>query len=158
MTSGPSDTAPLRLQRILAATDFSPGAEPALRWAMGLAARFDARVTLLHVLDLSLGALAGLPPEMAAMPATIELAERVRAEAEEQMRRLAARFPDAVPLLREGTPRAAILEVAKEIGADLIVMGTHGRTGLAKVLFGSVAEHVVRHSPVPVLTVRQPDA
>jgi nucleotide-binding universal stress UspA family protein len=157
MTSGPSDVEPLRLQRILAPTDFSPGAEQALRWAMGLAARFGARVTLLHVLDLSLGALAGLSPEVAAMPATIELAERVRAEVEEQMRELTARFPDAVVVLREGTPRAAILEVAKEIGADLIVMGTHGRTGLAKVLFGSVAEHVVRHSPVPVLTVRQTD-
>ncbi|MDR7481716.1 MAG: universal stress protein [Armatimonadota bacterium] len=158
MTSSPPGGTPLRVQRILAPTDFSPGAEPALQWAMGLADRFGARVTLLHVLDLSLGALAGLSPDVAAMPATIELAERVRADAQEQMRRLAARFPDATPVLREGTARAAIIDVAKEIGADLIVMGTHGRTGLAKVFFGSVAEHVVRHSPVPVLTVRQTSA
>lgn len=158
MTSSPSGFEPLRLQRILAPTDFSPGAEPALRWAMGLAERFGARVTLLHVLDLSLGALAGLSPDVAAMPATVELADRARADAHEQMRRLVARFPDATSLLREGTARAAIIEVAREIGADLIVMGTHGRTGLAKVFFGSVAEHVVRHSPVPVLTVRQTDA
>jgi nucleotide-binding universal stress UspA family protein len=125
---------------------------------MGLAERFGARVTLLHVVDLSLGALAGLPPEVAAMPATIELAERVRADVQAQMGELAARFPEAVPMIREGTARTAIVEVAREIGADLIVMGTHGRTGLAKVFFGSVAEHVVRHSPVPVLTVRQTDA
>jgi nucleotide-binding universal stress UspA family protein len=103
---------------------------------MGLAERFGARVTLLHVVDLSLGALAGLPPEVAAMPATIELAERVRADVQAQMGELAARFPEAVPMIREGTARTAIVEV----------------------FFGSVAEHVVRHSPVPVLTVRQTDA
>jgi nucleotide-binding universal stress UspA family protein len=58
-------------------------------------------------------------------------------------------------MVREGMPRAAILDVAREVGADLIVMGTHGRTGLTHVVFGSVAEHVVRHSRIPVLTVRQ---
>jgi nucleotide-binding universal stress UspA family protein len=65
------------------------------------------------------------------------------------------RFPGARPLIREGPARSTILEVAGEIEADLIVMGTHGHTGLTHVLFGSVAEHVVRHSRIPVLTVRQ---
>ncbi|MBI3998711.1 MAG: universal stress protein [Armatimonadetes bacterium] len=137
-----------RITRILAPTDFSPGAEPALNRATMLAKRFDAKVILLHVLDLSLAALAGLPPEMAAMPATIELAERARAEAAEEMRRLAARVPGSRTIIRDGSPRPVILDVAGELKADLIVMGTRGRTGLAKVFFGSVAEHVVRNSRV----------
>ncbi|MDP3766726.1 MAG: universal stress protein, partial [Dehalococcoidia bacterium] len=58
-------------------------------------------------------------------------------------------------IIREGMPRSMILDVAREVGADLIVMGTHGRTGLTHVFFGSVAEHVVRHSRIAVLTVRQ---
>jgi nucleotide-binding universal stress UspA family protein len=57
-------------------------------------------------------------------------------------------------LIREGIPRHEILAAAMAVKADLIVMGTHGRTGFAHLLFGSVAEHVVRHGPVPVFTVR----
>jgi nucleotide-binding universal stress UspA family protein len=124
---------------------------------MAFSEAFGAQVTLLHVVDLTLGALAGLPPEVAAMPATLELAERVRAEVKEKMAKLAGRYPEAHPLIREGLPRPVIVDVAKELHADLIVMGTHGRTGLAHVFFGSVAEYVVQHSPIPVLTVRGQD-
>lgn len=147
----------VRITRILAPTDFSPAAESALRWAAMLGEVFKAEVILLHVLDLTLGALAGLSPELAAFPAVEELAERVRAETAEQMSRLAKRYPEARTLIREGSPRPVILDVAAEERVDLIVMGTHGRTGLAHVFFGSVAEHVVRHSNIPVLTVRQED-
>ena len=76
----------------------------------------------------------------------------------EQMRQLAARFPTARTLIKEGTPRSVILEVAADLDVDLIVMGTHGRTGLAHVFFGSVAEFVVRHSRIPVLTARQEES
>jgi nucleotide-binding universal stress UspA family protein len=57
-------------------------------------------------------------------------------------------------VIREGSPRQEILSQAADLGVDLIVMGTHGRTGLAHLLFGSVAEHVVRHARVPVFTIR----
>lgn len=147
--------AEVQLRHILHPTDFSPGAEPALHWALTLCRTFGAELILLHVLELSLGALAGYPPEMLSVPATGELLQQIRAEAADRMARLAAHCPGARTLMREGLPRAVILEVAREVGADLIVMGTHGRTGLAHVFFGSVAEHVVRHSPIPVLTVRQ---
>jgi nucleotide-binding universal stress UspA family protein len=147
----------LRIRHILAPTDFSAGAEPATRWAMALGKAFGAKVTLFHVIDLTLGALAGLPPEVASMPATRELAETVRAEAKEKMARLAARHPRARTVMQEGSPRPLIVEAAKKLRADLIVLGTHGRTGLAHVLFGSVAEYVVQHSPIPVLTVRRRD-
>lgn len=147
---------PVKVKRILVPTDFSPGAEAAVQWAMALGKVFGAEVTLLHVMDLRIPAIADLPGEMAtvAMP---DLLEQVRRESTDQTKKLAARFPGAKTLLREGIPRAMILEVGAEVGADLIVMGTHGRTGLAHVFFGSVAEHVVRHSNVPVLTVRQRD-
>jgi nucleotide-binding universal stress UspA family protein len=137
-------------KRILVATDFSRGAEAALSWAKALAAAFRAEVILLHVLDLS-----RFPPNIAAAPTGEAMLAHVRADNARQMAAMVERFPGARPILREGTARSAILEVATEVDADLIVMGTHGHTGLSHVLFGSVAEHVVRHSRVPVLTVRQ---
>ena len=145
----------VRPTRILVPTDFSPGADVALGWAQSLAAAFGAEVILLHVVDLSIAALAGFPSTLAAVPAAGELLDRIRIESDEEMRRLVARIPGARGIVREGTPRSVILEVAREIGAHLIVMGTHGRTGLTHVFFGSVAEHIVRHSRVPVLTIRQ---
>lgn len=141
--------------RILVPTDFSPGAEGALRWAAMLADRFGAETIFLHVLDLSLGALAGLPSEMAAIPAVEELARLARAEAAESMGKLSARYPGAHTIVLEGSPRTLITQVAEEEDASLIVMGTRGRSGLALVVFGSVAEHVVRTSRIPVLTVRE---
>ena len=143
------------IKRILAPTDFSPGAEPALEWAAKLAECFHAQIILLHVVDIRLAALAGLPPDMAAMPAVDELVQGARGEAEEQMKQLAARYPRATTMVKEGAARTVILEVAKELDVDLIVMGTHGRTGFSYVFFGSVAEFVVRHSRIPVLTARQ---
>ena len=145
----------VRPTRILVPTDFSPGADVALGWAQSLAAAFGAEVILLHVVDLSIAALAGFPSTLAAVPAAGELLDRIRIESDEEMGRLVARIPGARGIVREGTPRSVILEVAREIGVQLIVMGTHGRTGLTHVFFGSVAEHIVRHSRVPVLTVRQ---
>jgi len=143
------------IKRVLVPTDFSPGADGALRWGMVLAEKFGAELVFLHVLDLSLGALAGLPSDVAAIPAVDELARLVRAEATDGMAKLASRYPQARTLILEGSPRGMILQVAGEESASLIVMGTHGRSGLSHVVFGSVAEHVVRHSRAPVLTVRE---
>ncbi|MDQ7842305.1 MAG: universal stress protein [Armatimonadota bacterium] len=148
-------TAQVAPRRILVPTDFSPGAEGALAWAQALGSAFGAEVVLLHVLDLSIAALAGFPSSLAMVPAAGELLDRIRGETAREMANLAARLPGARSIIREGTPRTVILEVAGEIQADLIVMGTHGRTGLTHLFFGSVAEHVVRHSRIPVLIVRQ---
>jgi nucleotide-binding universal stress UspA family protein len=145
----------VKVTRVLSPTDFSPGAEPALRWASSIAKAFGAALVLLHVLDLNIAAMAGLPPSMGMMTMTEDLLKQMRSEANAEMERLSKSYPDAKVLVREGSPRPAILEVAEELKADMIVMGTHGRTGLAHVFFGSVAEHVVRNAKVPVLTVRQ---
>ena len=154
MSSARSQTPP-GLKRILAPTDFSPAAEPALQWATSFSAAFGAELVILNVLDVSLAGSAGLPTEFAAMPAAAELIDRLRAETKTEMAKVAARYPKAKTTAREGPARTGILDVAREIGADLIVMGTHGRTGLAHIFFGSVAEYVVRHSHIPVLTVRE---
>jgi nucleotide-binding universal stress UspA family protein len=146
------DRQPLKL--ILVPTDFSVGAEPALRWASTLAEAAGAEIVLLHVLDLVAPALVFTAPEMGVW-IDEPMIQEIRNQANASIAALAARLPRARTLIREGNPRSVILEVAKELGADLIVMGTHGRTGLAHVLLGSVAEHVVRYGQRPVLTVRQ---
>lgn len=156
MTPAPSP-APLHVKCILVPTDFSPGAEPALRWANGLTAAFGAKLEIVHVLDLTMTGLAGLPSELAAVSAMGQLLDQVREETKAEMAKIAARYPQAKTRIREGSPRTGVLDAARDVGADLIVMGTHGRTGLAHIFFGSVADYVVRQNPIPVLTVRQHD-
>lgn len=152
--TAPKGPTQIAVKRILLPSDFSPYAEGALRWADALSRAFGAELVIVHALDLTIGGLAGLTPEVAAVPVAEQLVERLRAEAKTEMARLAARFPNARTVIREGSPRPILLQVASEVDADLIVIGTHGRTGLAHMLIGSVAEHLVRHSSIPVLTVR----
>jgi universal stress protein A len=157
MTTLQPTTALPEIRRVLVPTDFSPGASAALDWGNRMAQRFNAELILVHALDLSMGAAAGLPSDVAMMPAIQQLAERLREEADADMAKLGRQYPHARRIIREGLPRQVILDVAKAEQASIIIMGTHGRTGLAHVFFGSVAEHVVRHSRVPVLTVRYTD-
>lgn len=154
MSSGRAQTLP-QMKRILAPTDFSPGAESALQWAASIREAYHAELVILHVVDLGLAGAASLPTGMAAATAFGQMVDALRSEAREGIRKLGTRYPEVRTVIREGSPRSTILEVAKEVGADLIVMGTHGRTGLAHIFFGSVAEYVVRHSRIPVLTVPQ---
>ncbi|MDR7417875.1 MAG: universal stress protein [Armatimonadota bacterium] len=143
------------MTRILVPMDFSRDASLALRWAAALATSLKAKVSVLHVIDLTQITMAIGHHDLTSARVIDGVFKRVRADAEANMARAARRYPRARTVIREGNPRAVILDTAKRERADLIVMGTHGRTGLARLLFGSVAEHVVRHSPVPVLTVRQ---
>jgi nucleotide-binding universal stress UspA family protein len=145
---------PLQIKTILVPVDFSAGSNCAVEWAQALAAAFSARLVLLHVIDTSANAMIGGPGGVLAPPPPAALYDELRDEARAAMAAMAARIPDATPVLHEGAPRQEILNTAAEIKADLIVMGTHGRTGLAHLLFGSVAEHVVRHASVPVFTIR----
>src|SRR5437867_10951878 len=137
MSSARSQTPP-GLKRILAPTDFSPAAEPALQWATSFSAAFGAELVILNVLDVSLAGIAGLPTEFAAMPAASELIDRLRAEPKTEMAKVAARYPKAKTMAREGPARTGSLDAARDIGADLIVMGTHGRTAPAHILSCSV--------------------
>jgi nucleotide-binding universal stress UspA family protein len=139
-------------QILLVATDFGAAAEAALDHAVGLAEKLDAKVFLLHAYELP---MVGFPDGM--LLPSAEMATRIIAEAEKGLAAAVAKRKGSsvtiVPMLKQADAREAILAAAFDLSADLVVMGTHGRRGIARALIGSVAEAVVRVSPVPVLTV-----
>lgn len=138
-------------KHLLVPVDFDDAMAPAIDFALSLARWSDARVLLLHVFDLA-PFVAGSPFAPAADPGPVlDTREREMAALRE---RLKASWPKLDALVREGTPAETIVDVASTQGADLIVIGTHGRRGLSHALLGSVAEKVVRLSPVPVLSKR----
>jgi nucleotide-binding universal stress UspA family protein len=148
-----------RITRILVPTDFSIAADAALEYAFDVAERFGASIKVLHVLDdpfrhQGLSAEAYIPEAAALNKAVLE-------DARERLRHRAVPRSARVPVETEvlfGHGARTIAEYAAGHGIDLIVMGTHGRTGFAHLMVGSVAERMVRTAPCPVLTVRHPDA
>jgi nucleotide-binding universal stress UspA family protein len=140
----------LPIHTILHPTDFSDHSSVAFRMACALARDYGARLVVVHATGLPAIAFVegGAPPRP----------EDLFAAAEAELSRVRPPDPQVrvERLLKEGDPVTEILSAAREAGADLIVMGTHGRTGLGRLLMGSVAEHVVRHATCPVVTVRTP--
>ncbi len=144
------------IKNILVPIDFSDYSKNALRYAVQFAKNFQAKMYLIYVVepmiypaDFSMGQVA--IPSMDA-----DLHNR----AEEELKNLANNFVDSSQeletLIKTGKPFVEINETAKEIDADLIIMATHGHTGVEHLLFGSTAEKVVRKAPCPVLTLREP--
>jgi nucleotide-binding universal stress UspA family protein len=134
-------------QVIVVPTDFSPTSDAALRYAAQLALTLNARLFLVHVPGKTgEGFEASFPIGAFDRHAHAQLASFLTKEQLERLR------PDYAE--RVGTPADEIVRFADARDADLIVMGTHGRTGLAHLVMGSVAEHVVRAAPCPVLLVR----
>jgi nucleotide-binding universal stress UspA family protein len=148
----PKET-PMTAQHILVPTDFSEYADYALDYAIELAKTLQARLTILYVFHLSSLALGEAPP--AVLDDTWQAMET---HAQQQTQKALARVLKAGlqgdSVIMEGTPFQTIIDTAKDKGADLIVMGTHGRTGLTHALMGSMAEKVVRLAPCPVLMTR----
>jgi nucleotide-binding universal stress UspA family protein len=143
-------------QVILVPTDFGKAAEKALDWAIAIAKPLGARIVLLHAFEIP---SVGFPD--AAFTATAELGRRVLEGACAGLDDLLSARKD-VPVtihvcVEQDEPCRAIANVARREGADLVVMGTHGRSGLSRALLGSVAEKVVRTSPIPVVTVHASD-
>lgn len=140
----------LPIRKILHPTDFSDRSRPAFELACSLARDYGANLVVLHVADLPLL----MPMNGVLVPTPVDVAEADR----EQLERIHADDP-RVKLTRrlgEGNPADGILSAAADLPADLIVMGSHGRSGLTRVLVGSVAEEVMRKAPCPVLTVKAP--
>ena len=149
-----------QISNVLVPIDFSACSTHALFEAAGLAQRVDATIHALHVIEL--------PPYLAAEETVVKgdasedsLAEYARRWVQDDLSQL-EQLLDArglrVPIkLRTGRARDEILAEASEGGYDLMVIGTHGRTGISRMLLGSVAEQLVRRSPCPVLTIRAPD-
>jgi nucleotide-binding universal stress UspA family protein len=139
----------LNIQTILHPTDYSERSDYAFRIACSLARDYQAKLVLLHVALRSVtieGEAAIAPRSEEYFQGELDKLERVSVPVGVRVERF----------VREGDPGGEILRAAQFTNADLIVMGTHGRTGLSRLLMGSVAEQVLRKAPCPVLTVRIP--
>jgi nucleotide-binding universal stress UspA family protein len=140
---------------LLVPTDFSRAAEAALDNAVALASKLGGTVYLLHTYELP---IIGFPD--GTLVPSAEMASRIVVDAEtklaacvEKRKKSSVRI---VPILKQADAPEGILAAAAELSADFIIMGTHGRKGIARALIGSVTEAIVRVSPVPVLTVHAP--
>ncbi len=147
--------------KILAPTDFSDDSKNALAYAIELAQKFGSEIIVEHVdQPLSPVMIGDLSPGLD-MSTVNRIAEEQRLmalkELDQEIARLREAGIKARSLMRVGAPFLEIVNAAQSEGVDLIVMGTHGRTGLAHVLMGSVAGRVVNKAHCPVLTVRHPD-
>jgi universal stress protein A len=144
----------IRIQRILLPTDFSAYSATATQYACELATKFNAELHVLHALEIH----AVAAPDFGMGLALPRYMEESRTAAEQAMTKTVdaqwASSRKVVHAIVEGSPRSEIVRYAREKDVDLIVLTTHGRSGLAHVLMGSVAESVVRTAPCPVLTVR----
>ena len=145
------------IDRILVPTDFSTTADAALDYARVLAVRFGAELRLLHVLeDQYLGGVSSgevyIPEPSDLRAALTKEADALLAKRVDPLRDANLRVNASVVV---GRSFRAIVDHASAYGADLIVMGTHGRTGIQHLLLGSVAERIVRTATCPVLTVRE---
>ncbi|WP_135820561.1 universal stress protein [Halostella litorea] len=137
------------IDTVVIATDGSESVERAVDVALDLARRFDATVHALYVVDES---------DVDSSPESIrdDLRAALQETGEEALTTVEGRADREVePVVREGRPAVEICEYARENDVDLVATGTRGRHGENRFLIGSVAEHVVRSCPVPVLTVRQ---
>jgi nucleotide-binding universal stress UspA family protein len=141
------------IQKILCPTDFSKGSDVAVQFAAELATRFGAEIELVHVFQLpyyggwdeGAAVMAAAGPQLAALRK--QTSEQMRAQVEKLHKRgLKAKATEV-----DGLPHQKVAELSKD--ANLVVMGTHGRTGLPRLLLGSVAERVVRMAQCPVITV-----
>lgn len=145
-----------RLRRILHATDFSRASTPAFKWALELAKANRGQLLVLHVMTPP---ALGLPDQGYVSPALYEnLEASARRQAQKGLDAVVAKARRAggraTGILLEGVPHELIARAARSRKADLVVIGTHGRSGLAKLFLGSVAGRVVATSTRPVLTVR----
>lgn len=142
------------MRRILHPSDFSPASAPALGKAIELAKTSRAELVLLHVLD----PLQPVPDGAVSPPTYGQLLKSARMYGEKQLARLVVqarrRGVRTRAILREGTPYSEIERAARGLKADLIVIGTHGRTGMSRLFLGSVASRVVALARCPVLSVR----
>jgi nucleotide-binding universal stress UspA family protein len=145
-------TAPLTLKKILVPIDFSKLSRDALRWAILLARRFGSEIFLVHVVQK-------FPIDSTLTDGGSDWLRRLRQQAKADLAAMAVSLREsaevsASAVVREGTPFDEICKAARSLGADLIVLTTHGHTGLKRIWLGSTAERVVRHAHCPVLAVR----
>ena len=146
-----------QFKRILFPTDFSEGTEEVLSYAVMMAEKFGCAIDILHVVHEMIDMTGFYVPHISYDVMEKEMEEAAKKTIEKFCRERLEGKVDYAVHTRKGTPFIEIIRAARELGDGLIVIGTHGRTGLDHVLFGSTAEKVVRKAPVPVMTVRGKD-
>ncbi len=148
----------MAVKRLVHASDFSAYSREALEYAVEFALTLGAELYLLHVFERPFFSEPGVSHSLQIRHGVDQWIREVKAEESKKLDALAeevrGRGVTVHPLLKEGIPFVEILKTAEEIPADLLVLGTHGRTGLAHVVIGSVAQRVVQKAKCPVLTVR----
>jgi len=135
-------------QHVLIPVDFSAPSDRALAYAITMAQKLQARLTLLHVIYLPPLAGVNLTTQMSAIE------EAAHQATDAYLQQVQDAGLPGEKIICQGIPWQEIVQKAEDVGADLIIMGTHGRTGLQHIFLGSVAEKVVRLAPCSVLTVR----
>jgi nucleotide-binding universal stress UspA family protein len=143
------------IKHILCATDFTETSARAIDYAASLAKGLNVPVTVVHAYEIP---VYGFPD--GALIATAEITQRITQAAQEALDKtvkdLVSRGVEAKGVLRTGAPWDEVISVGQEQKADMIIIGTHGRKGLARALLGSVAENVIRTSTIPVLVIHGP--
>lgn len=144
----------MQLKTILFPTDFSQGARAAMDHAVSLARDYKAKLILLYVIqDISIAEWY-IPSSLSVTDLIEDMQKSASKEMDKWGEEVSGKVGDTEKMVVRGVPFVEIIRAAKEKNADLIVIGTHGRTGIDHMLFGSTAEKVVRKAPCPVLTVR----
>lgn len=143
---------------ILVAIDFSDSSDNAFQLALSMAQKYTAHLVILHVINEPIDLRGFYVPHISYEKLEEEIVEGAEKMMQSFCRLHLDDFSDFKTTIVPGMPHEQILQQAEEAGADLIILGTHGRTGLDHVLFGSTAEKVVRKSKFPVLTVRLEEA
>lgn len=142
------------IQKIVCAVDFSEASDEAIAYAVGLARELGAELHVVHAYQIPMLAL----PDGAVLPSPEWTADASQ-KLQKGLADLRETYGEGVSIqthLREGMPHTEVAALCSEIGADLLVIGTHGRTGLSHLLLGSVAGRIVRTSDIPVITVPMP--
>ena len=143
-----------KIKKILLPTDFSEGSEAVVSYVLSLAGKYDAHIDILHIIHEFGDMTDFYVPHISYDVMEKEMEDAARNNMENFCRENIEGKAKFEIHTRKGTPFLEIIQAARDLNSDLIVMGTHGRTGIDHILFGSTAEKVVRKSPIPVMTVR----
>jgi nucleotide-binding universal stress UspA family protein len=144
------------IKKILVPIDFSDYSKKALQYSVKFSKRFEADITLIYVIEPAVYPADFSMGQIAVPAADMDLHERAREELKNLARLEIGDDVNVEIILKTGKPFVEIIETANEIDADLIIIATHGHTGVEHLLFGSTAEKVVRKAPCPVLSLREP--
>lgn len=146
----------MEIKKILFATDFSEGSSHALPYAVDIARRYGAKLYFVHVIYDVAKTSGWYVPHVSLDEIYNDMEKNAKAELEKSFVDEMRGFKDVEHVVLKGTPYEEIARFAEDNKIDLVIIGTHGRKGFDRMLFGSTAEQVVRHAPCPVLTVGLP--